>query len=503
MLFGPPRGGKSHLASAIGLALVENGWKVLFTRTTDLVQKLQLARRELGLEAAIAKLDRFHLLILGDLAYVTKDQAKTSVLFELIIARYERRSMLITAYQPFGEWGKVFPDPAMTLAAIDRLVHHATIFSRASAGAKLSNENAGLHGLRHMQPPPISPLRRAATINSTNHLRATIKGREHQLRTPAGFPFWRTRNRLCNGMKFTKPSLSLADQISRIEDRGMAVPDHALAAHCLQHISYYRLRAYWLPFETVAPADGEHQFKAGTCFDDVMALYVFDRRLRLLIMDAIERVEVSLRGCWAHHLAMKYGAHGYLDPTLYQRPDRYAQSFTTLIGEVAKSKDTFIVHYKTKYDDPEHPPIWMTAAIISLGQLSMWLSNLKHRLDRQAIAKPFWVDEKILVSLAHHLTYVRNICAHHGRLWNKQVTVKMMVPNSPASLKLAMNPASQGRVYNTLAVLGYLMGIVAPGNHWREHVVELMASCALADQSAMGFPENWQNFPAWTPTVAP
>ena len=128
LLFGPPGGGKSHLASAIGLALVENGWKVLFTRTTDLVQKLQVARRELGLEAAIGKLDKFHLLILDDLAYVTKDQAETSVLFELISARYERRSMLITANQPFGEWGKVFPDPAMTLAAIDRLVHHATIF---------------------------------------------------------------------------------------------------------------------------------------------------------------------------------------------------------------------------------------------------------------------------------------------------------------------------------------------------------------------------------------
>jgi DNA replication protein DnaC len=128
LLFGPPGGGKSHLASAIGLALVENGWKVLFTRTTDLVQKLQVARRELDLEAAINRLDRFHLLILDDLAYVTKDQAETSVLFELISARYERRSMLVTANQPFGEWGKVFPDPAMTLAAIDRLVHHATIF---------------------------------------------------------------------------------------------------------------------------------------------------------------------------------------------------------------------------------------------------------------------------------------------------------------------------------------------------------------------------------------
>src|SRR6476659_6362597 len=128
LCFGPPGGGKSHLAAALGMALIEKGWRVLFTRTTDLVQKLQTARRELALESALAKLDKFHLLILDDLAYVTKDQAETSVLFELISARYERRSMLITANQPFGEWGKVFPDPAMTLAAVDRLVHHATIF---------------------------------------------------------------------------------------------------------------------------------------------------------------------------------------------------------------------------------------------------------------------------------------------------------------------------------------------------------------------------------------
>lgn len=128
IMLGGPGGGKSHLSSAIGLALLEKGYRVLFSRTSDLVQKLQVARRELALEAAINRLDRFDLLILDDITYVSKDQAETSVLFELISARYERRSLLITANQPFGEWGKIFPDAAMTLAAVDRLVHHATIF---------------------------------------------------------------------------------------------------------------------------------------------------------------------------------------------------------------------------------------------------------------------------------------------------------------------------------------------------------------------------------------
>jgi len=108
ILFGSPGGGKSHLAAAIGFALVENGWRVLFTRTTELVQKLQVTRPELVLESAIAKLDKYHLLILDDLAYVRKDQVETSVLFELISARYERRSLMITANQPFGEWERSF-----------------------------------------------------------------------------------------------------------------------------------------------------------------------------------------------------------------------------------------------------------------------------------------------------------------------------------------------------------------------------------------------------------
>jgi DNA replication protein DnaC len=125
LLFGPPGVGKTHLVAGIGHALIEAGHRVLFAGTGDLVQRLQAARRDLRLPQELAKLDRFDLLILDDISYVR--QAETSALFELIAERYERRSMAITANTPFSEWGAVFREPAMTVAAIDRLVHHSTI----------------------------------------------------------------------------------------------------------------------------------------------------------------------------------------------------------------------------------------------------------------------------------------------------------------------------------------------------------------------------------------
>jgi DNA replication protein DnaC len=119
--------GKTHLLSAIAHALVEAGRRVLYSRTTDLVQRLQAARRDLVLEQALARLDRFDLIILDDIAYAQKDQSETSVIFELIARRYETRSLAIAANVPFSAWDRLFPDKAMAVAAIDRLVHHATI----------------------------------------------------------------------------------------------------------------------------------------------------------------------------------------------------------------------------------------------------------------------------------------------------------------------------------------------------------------------------------------
>lgn len=298
-------------------------------------------------------------------------------------------------------------------------------------------------------------------------------------------------------MKFSKPSLSTEDQIALLAERGLAISDKSKAIHTLKHLGYYRLRAYWLPLEADADDGKEHKFSEGANFDQAIQLYVFDRQLRLLAMDAIERIEVSFRSSWQFHMAMKYGSHGYLDPSQYARSDRYAKAFSILMDEVEQSRDTFVKHYKKKYTDPEHLPVWMASEVMSLGQLSKWYRNLKRRSDRNSIAKIYGLDEKILVSIMHHLTYIRNICAHHGRLWNKQFTVTMTVPNHPSALGLVMNKSADRLLYNTLVAIAYLMDIIDPGSLWRTRLVALRDACPLASDAAMGFPKDWRKLPAW------
>lgn len=297
-------------------------------------------------------------------------------------------------------------------------------------------------------------------------------------------------------MRFTKPAISITDQIALLRRRGMVVEDEATARHYLGHISYYRLRAYWLPFEIPA-GDGDHALRPDTRFEDVLALYVFDRQLRLMVMDAVERVEVAIRAHWAHHMAMTYGAHGYLDQQHYALVERHAKASADLTKEFTRSRDTFAEHYRDKYTAPALPPVWMAAELMSFGLLSKFLSDLKLRSDRQAIAKPFGLDEKVLTSFAHHMSHVRNICAHHGRLWNRRFTIKMTVPKSPATLPIAMRGADDRCLHNTLVMLDHLLNVVAPGSGWRGRLVEHLETCPLPVVEAMGFPGDWQRRQAW------
>lgn len=296
-------------------------------------------------------------------------------------------------------------------------------------------------------------------------------------------------------MQFTKPSTSYDQQIKILEDRGMLVPDHDRARHYLSHLNYYRISAYWQPFQ----ADQEtHQFKKNANFEDAIDSYVFDRELRLLVMDAIERFEVSLRTQWAYHLAQEYGTHAYLDESLFRNIKQYGFTLEKLKNEIDRSHETFIKHYKATYTDPEYPPIWAVVEVISYGQLSKLFSNLQHRKDRNSIARTYGLDEKIIVSLLHHLTIVRNTCAHHGRLWNRRFTFTIKVPNrGDSALLSSLSRDNTKYIYNTLVMLEYLIEVISPDSHWAERLINLFEKHKIINPKSMGFPDDWQELAIW------
>lgn len=266
----------------------------------------------------------------------------------------------------------------------------------------------------------------------------------------------------------------------------MIFADGALARHYLTHISYYRLRGYWIPFERPAQILGDHAFAHGTRFEDILGLYIFDRELRLLMLDAIERVEVSIRAAWAHHMAMQHGPHGYLDPAHHVDEERHRRNQAQLAEEVRRSRDIFLNHYRRKYTDPIEPPIWMAAEILSLGQISKWIGNLPTR-DKKKIARPYELHHDIFTAFLHHLSVVRNICAHHGRLWNRRFRIRPMLPQRPP-LSDAVNAAAPDRLHNTIVLLDHMMTVVAPDSGWRGRLDAHLGSCPHAPLAEMGFP---------------
>ena len=296
-------------------------------------------------------------------------------------------------------------------------------------------------------------------------------------------------------MNFTKPPTTFEQQIQQLEGRGMVISDHERAKHYLGHLNYYRFGAYWLPFEADHTT---HQFKPNTKFEDVLDLYMFDRELRLLVMDAIERFEVSLRTQWAYHLAHQYGSHAYLDQNLFKDIPKYNISISKLKSEINRSHETFIKHYKNTYTHPDCPPIWAVVEVMSYGQLSKFFSNLKHRPDRKNIVGVYSLDERIIVSLLHHLTVVRNICAHHGRLWNRRFTFTIKVPNRGEDILLtSLGTDSSKYIYNTLVILEYLIEGISPGSRWGECLISLFEKYKTAYPKSMGFPDDWKDRPIW------
>lgn len=272
----------------------------------------------------------------------------------------------------------------------------------------------------------------------------------------------------------------------------MIVEDISSAEFYLQHLNYYRLSAYWLPYES---DHATHTFKPGTSFTDVLNLYIFDRELRLLVLDAIERVEVSVRCQWAYQLAHQHGSHAHLDESLALKQQRWQTNLDKLKNEVDRSDEAFIKHMQETYEE-RLPPIWAACEVMSMGLLSRWYNNLKPMPTRRAIASVYGIDEKVLESWLHHLSLVRNICAHHSRLWNREFTITPQLPrNKPVGLATQCQPKSR-KLYNTLVILLHCLKVIAPQHHWRMRLKELITRHSIP-VTAMDFPVGWEQMTIW------
>lgn len=300
--------------------------------------------------------------------------------------------------------------------------------------------------------------------------------------------------------RFAKLPLSLADQVGILRSRGMHIPDTAKAEQALGRLNYYRLSAYWHNRYTDA---SRSQFQPGLSLDDILSLYEFDRRLRLRVLDAIERYEIALRTQFAYHLAHAHNPWAYEESALFRNTNSHQQTLKTLDQELARSKESFIEHYRQNYSTPARPPIWMVCEILSFGALSHLFGNLKSRPDRQAIAQAFNQDETVLTALTQHLSLVRNVCAHHSRLWNRQFIFPLKLPTHcdadlRASLNYPTDPKKPSRnLYNTLVLLAACLNNISDDARWRHQVITLLDEFPVAKPSAMGFPTNWRERPLW------
>jgi abortive infection bacteriophage resistance protein len=300
-------------------------------------------------------------------------------------------------------------------------------------------------------------------------------------------------------MIYDKPATTIDQQIKQLLERGMIIGNIPLAKKYLSHISYYRLIGYWYPMY----ADKEtHQFKPNSTFRDAIALYNFDHELRMLLFDVIEKIEISLRTKLIYHLSHEFDPWWFENHDLFINTRQLVGTLFKIQEEVERSKDIFIKTHRTNYkDDGRFPPAWKTLEMTSLGSLSKLYGNLKNTIkSKDVISQEYGaVNHTYLPSWLQSFAQIRNYCAHHSRLWNKNL------PGSPKLLSKPPNPWMENvpkqhefqKLYVHMCLMKYLLNEIQPNNTFTERLKTLMQTYPSVDPGALGFKENWHQEPLW------
>ena len=306
-------------------------------------------------------------------------------------------------------------------------------------------------------------------------------------------------------MLYDKPATSVEDQIANLQVRGLVVNDVPQAIRHMRAIGYYRLSAYWYFFED-EPEAGQtrsKKFSADTTWEQVIRLYAFDRRLRGLVMEAIERFEVAVRSAWTNRLTLARGSHAYLDPGQFNNPYEHASMVAQVARSVSKSSETFVKHYEKKYTSPYIPPLWAVCETMTIGQLSVWVASTKDNAVRSMVAKDMNLPTKeVLENVLQIMSLTRNICAHHGRFWNRRLVKRLMLIKRLTAEFAVIEPVRgqlqpDNRPYNVLVVLIYILRQQGDVSDWHQGLVSLLETATDGQRREMGFPDDWRDRASW------
>lgn len=295
-------------------------------------------------------------------------------------------------------------------------------------------------------------------------------------------------------MKYTKKPLTFNKQVDLLIDRGLMVADRELLLVHLNNVNYYRLSAYWYPFRLP-----DQTLKPDTTFEMIWRRYTFDRQLRLLVMDAIERVEIAVRTQLTNIFTLKYGAFGHLNKDNLPNitPERWDELIHKIRDEADHSQERFVEHFRQKYENEPDLPLWMAVELMTFGMLFTLFRGTESEIKR-SVAAVYGISAEVLTSWLHCLNQIRNICAHHGRLWNRALGIRPAIPRRNKHPEWHM-PVEVGneRLFAVLTLLRYLLAYVAPTSRWPERVKGLFADYSDIPLKPMGFPEDWRDCPIW------
>jgi len=296
-------------------------------------------------------------------------------------------------------------------------------------------------------------------------------------------------------INFSKTCTSPQDLIPLLRQRGLAISNEQKTADYLTNIGYFRLSAYLYPLLKEPKSD--HVYKEGSTFDMALKMYLFDRKLRIILFNEIEKIEVAIRSAMINSICSELNDVFWMtNSNHFRNPVIFAKTMTLIQSEIEKTKEEFIAHFQSKYSNP-YPPAWMIAEIIPLGVLCNLYNNLKNKTILKKIARQFGLPLPVFSSWILLLANLRNLCGHHARLWNREIPIISHTLINPVYSWINPAVTDMKRVYFRICIIKYLLFTVSPNNTFTEKLKLLLTEFPTIDIKAMGFPTNWHTEPLW------